>query len=444
MSSRSVDPNPQEEPTHEGKSHGPVSRETLYAEVWAEPMLKVAARYNVSSSFMARVCTRLNVPRPPVGYWAKVAVGKAPKQPPLPEAQLGDELEWTPGGTTQWSSHRVPKVPEAPIRPRGARTKQPSRAGKHPLLVNAEELFVIGRETQAGYLKPHKRLLMDLVASRAGLSRGLEIASRLYDTFESRGHRVVLAPGGQHWPRHEVDEREDTKEKPVNRWVHLWSPGRPTLVSLGSLGIGITIFEMSENVEVESEGVTGRYIRKSEVPESKRKRWNFSDWVQKADMPSGRFCIQAYVSYYHGEWVRQWREKKAGDIDSRLLSIVKELECEAPAIVELVAEGHRQAEIERQRWQEQMENWRREEDEHRRQEALKASQADLLAIINAWAEATRIEAFFLDAESRAADLREDERAALLERLARARQIVGGIDALERFREWRMPEERLTR
>ena len=32
-----------------------VSREKLYEEVWAEPMLKVGARYGVSSSFLARV-----------------------------------------------------------------------------------------------------------------------------------------------------------------------------------------------------------------------------------------------------------------------------------------------------------------------------------------------------------------------------------------------------
>jgi hypothetical protein len=37
-----------------------VSREALFEEVWAEPMLTVAARYGVSSNFLARVCERLN------------------------------------------------------------------------------------------------------------------------------------------------------------------------------------------------------------------------------------------------------------------------------------------------------------------------------------------------------------------------------------------------
>jgi hypothetical protein len=44
------------------------TREKLYEEVWAEPMTKVAARYGVSSSFLARVCERLKVPRSSCGY----------------------------------------------------------------------------------------------------------------------------------------------------------------------------------------------------------------------------------------------------------------------------------------------------------------------------------------------------------------------------------------
>src|SRR5260221_5267187 len=48
-----------------------VPREKLYEEVWAEPMTKVAERYGVSSSYLAQICSRLNVPRPSRGYWAQ-------------------------------------------------------------------------------------------------------------------------------------------------------------------------------------------------------------------------------------------------------------------------------------------------------------------------------------------------------------------------------------
>jgi hypothetical protein len=67
-----------------------LSHDELYAVVWAQLMLKVAARYKMSSSYMASVCSFLNVPRPARGYWAKLAVGKAAVAPPLPQPNPGE------------------------------------------------------------------------------------------------------------------------------------------------------------------------------------------------------------------------------------------------------------------------------------------------------------------------------------------------------------------
>src|SRR5665647_1239225 len=76
----------------------PLTRESMYSLVWSEPMLKVAARYGVSSSYMARICKLMNVPRPERGYWAMLAAGKKPPIPPLPDAQPGNQLAWSRGG----------------------------------------------------------------------------------------------------------------------------------------------------------------------------------------------------------------------------------------------------------------------------------------------------------------------------------------------------------
>lgn len=68
---------------HPGMSS--VTRENLHAEVWAEPMTKVAERYGVSSNYLARICERLSIPRPSRGYWQQLAAGRTPSVPPLPE-----------------------------------------------------------------------------------------------------------------------------------------------------------------------------------------------------------------------------------------------------------------------------------------------------------------------------------------------------------------------
>ena len=75
-----------------------ISREELYQLVWSKPMTKVSEQFEVSSSYMARVCTILNVPRPERGYWAKLVVGKAPPPQPLPDAKPGDQLYWSKEG----------------------------------------------------------------------------------------------------------------------------------------------------------------------------------------------------------------------------------------------------------------------------------------------------------------------------------------------------------
>jgi len=60
-------------------------RERIYEEIWAEPMIKVAKRYNVSDVALAKVCRKLNIPRPGRGYWEKKAAGKpVSKRPALP------------------------------------------------------------------------------------------------------------------------------------------------------------------------------------------------------------------------------------------------------------------------------------------------------------------------------------------------------------------------
>ncbi len=207
-------------------SDGPVSREALYEMVWSEPMLKVAARFNVSSSYMARVCTLLNVPRPERGYWAKLAVGRAPKQPPLTEPRPGDPLEWTRDGTPPERARSLPMPPDRTSRrKRAARSPLPDR---HPLVSGAKPLFEAGRLSwTGGYLKPVKRLLVDLAVTKTGLDKALAFANEFFLALEARDHRVVIAPNSEPFHRAEVDERENPAKG--HHHNNLWSPIRCTV-----------------------------------------------------------------------------------------------------------------------------------------------------------------------------------------------------------------------
>ncbi len=63
-----------------------VSREDLYAQVWAKPMSQLAAQYKISGNGLAKICRRLQVPYPGRGYWARKAAGQKVTQVPLPAA----------------------------------------------------------------------------------------------------------------------------------------------------------------------------------------------------------------------------------------------------------------------------------------------------------------------------------------------------------------------
>ncbi|HHL4081278.1 hypothetical protein [Burkholderia sola] len=59
-------------------------RKTLYDEIWTDPVSTVSKRYGMSDNGLRKVCQKLGVPLPPLGYWSKLRAGKNVKRPPLP------------------------------------------------------------------------------------------------------------------------------------------------------------------------------------------------------------------------------------------------------------------------------------------------------------------------------------------------------------------------
>ncbi len=416
----------------------PVTREDLYKIVWSEPMLKVGAKFKVSSSYMVRVCRRLNVPRPERGYWNKLAVGKALPIPPLPEGRPVDELAWVRDGQnitiTRPLPHPPSKVTKRKSRPKALPTDQ------HPLTKDAKVLFEAGRLSHgAGYLKPNKKLLPDLVVSKTGLDKALTFANQLFLLLEENNHNVIIAPSSALLYRADVDEHEIPRKK---RYVYndLWHPWRVTVVYIGTVAIGLTIIEMSEEAEVRY--VNGNYILEKDYIPPKRGRYAHEHtWTTTKDYPTGRLCLQAYSPYQDTQWIKRWQETKGADLNTRIKSIVRELEQAAEEIAKLVEEAAKRAEIRRQEWEAQQEKWQREAEVRRAAEALKESRTELLQIIDKWTKANNIEKFFLDIEREANNKGEDEKLRLLERLKNARKLIGSIDALSHFLMWRSPDER---
>jgi hypothetical protein len=68
-----------------GQTYNVYDRNILYKEVWERPVIEVAKKYQVSDVAIRKVCKSMNIPTPPLGYWAKLRAGKAVSKPTLPE-----------------------------------------------------------------------------------------------------------------------------------------------------------------------------------------------------------------------------------------------------------------------------------------------------------------------------------------------------------------------
>ncbi|RWB20379.1 MAG: hypothetical protein EOQ40_15035 [Mesorhizobium sp.] len=411
-----------------------ISREELYQLVWSEPMTKVAERFEVSGSYLARVCTVLNVPRPERGYWSKLAVEKAPKPEPLPEARPGDQTSWSKDGELQ-----VPPRPRLPPRRRLDTPVRIPRTKIHGLIRGAKEHFENSRPVDEGaYLRPFKKLLVDITTSKTCLDKALDFANDLFNAFESVGHRVVIAPPDEPLHGATPDERE-VRGKERNPYYHsrLWSPNRPTVVYIGSVAIGLSIVEMSEDVLMRY--VNGKYIRDADyVPPVRSRDYT---WTTTRTLPTGRLRSIAYSPYWRVTWSADWQETKQKSLRPSVKSIVQSVEEAAVDLVGKLEEADRQAEIERIEREAAEERRRREEDRRRVEQSIQDSQDHLGKVIQQWSHVMSIERFLAGVEQRAHELPDDDRGAVLERLRLARSFLGTQDPLDFFRSWKTPEER---
>jgi hypothetical protein len=428
-----------------------MSRQQLYDLVWKEPMLRVGERLGVSSSYMARVCTELRIPRPPRGYWAQLEFGKAPARPGLPEARPGDIPEWSPGdfignneraaGTRAKKDVESDGVKEADptvvIRPRPRLKSKADQ--RHELVMGLKHHFEKTRASDTGILRPFKRLMVDVMSSKENLDAAISAADKLFLTLAARGHRVTIAPSGVQMRRAEVDLRETARKNHYQQAP--WSPERPTVVYIGDVAIGLTLFEMTQATEMQYIG-SSTYVPVSSLSQQQLRRYEQARyWTSTQDKASGRLRLQAYCPSWRVAWVKQWSEAKPGQLASMLPNIVQELEAAGPVLAAQLEAARVEAEEQHRRWQEEDRRRREAEaralQEKRRQEA----RTDLLAAIAAWDEARGIAACFDEVEREAEKLGAEERQQLLTRVALARELLGKSNPLDLLLQWKAPDER---
>lgn len=438
-----------------------VTREALYELVWAEPMLKVAEKFGVSATYLARVCTELRIPRPGRGHWAKLEFGKPSAKSELPAARQGDVTDWRPGdaiGTTERSKRRhaalesIQRV-SAPERPDGdgqpsTRQRFAQRAGSrsHPLLIGVAKHFDKVRESRHddnGILRPYKLSMPDFLTSRDKLGAAIDLARDLYLALESRGHRVAMVGRAEQFSRPNLDLRE----VPTQRYLPTtWAPDRATVVYVGDFPVGLTLFEMTEATEVMYMG-DSRYVPVKSLTQEQQRRFTGHPhhWTTTQDGASGRFCLQAYCGVWDVKWEKRWAETKPKELRSLFPAIIAELESAAPALAGRVEASKAAAEERHRRWEEDSRRRREEAERAAQLKRREDSRAELMAAIEQWDQVRRIQEYFnaIEASLVGSETGQDDKqlSRVRQRLAKARDLVGAIDPLVALLSWKAPDER---
>ena len=180
-----------------------LTREDLYQMVWDRPTVQVAAELGFSDVMIGKICKRMDVPKPPLGYWRKKETGKNVKRSPLPKAtdRTVDSvfLNRTVNATEDVIPREILNLIAKEDLPENQVRIHSSLENAHPLVQRAQLYFeeVDRFQNDAIELPPGEGYL-DISVSASLVNRALRIADGLIKALEDRGYEVVVS-NNQWW-----------------------------------------------------------------------------------------------------------------------------------------------------------------------------------------------------------------------------------------------------
>lgn len=340
-----------------------LSREDLYAQVWSTPMRRLAEQYGISDVGLAKICKRHQIPRPPVGYWAKKEFGKTVEQPPLPATADADLLKVyiresppTPACEEEVEARPVVKDPELlrliqqETDPKNRIVVSSSLRSPHPVVAETKQCLHDATPDQYGKIRPRHldRLShLDVRITKSSVGRVLLILDALAKALERRGHKFELYGDG-------------------------WQ--RATYIKVFGERLSIQLTEKSRQIE----------HKLTEEEKRREDRVGFLYSRPKYDY-IGTGVLELHLMGDHGYALNTWRDGK-----SKIEDCLNDFVIAAYVAVERQRENRRrQEQVEIERRQEEHRRW--EEEQRRREEAARRKELEEMAA--SWAKARQIREF---------------------------------------------------
>jgi hypothetical protein len=180
-----------------------LTREALYGKVWSTPATQLAKQRGISDVAIGKICKKLNVPQPPVGYWQRLRFGRSINILPLPDLVPGGEAVVTisPNASKRSFGPRSPEV-----------LRQVAEEGKPENRIevgnNLQNPHLLVRQTkrslEGGGVDQYGRLwarrnqpCLDICVTPSTLDRALRIMDSLLKALEARKLEVKITNEGR-------------------------------------------------------------------------------------------------------------------------------------------------------------------------------------------------------------------------------------------------------
>jgi hypothetical protein len=305
-----------------------LTREELYAKVWQKPTVKLAEEYGVSDVMIAKLCRKMDIPKPPLGYWRRIETGAKIEPTPLPKATDKTEIYAYINAITDDDIVKLSPEVQAIVDKEALAENQIKIADNfndaHQLVIKTKQ-YIDKTETKDEFgpvALPRGKGFPDLSVSRSQAERALLIMDALIKALEKRGYEV----------------------KVIN----------------DSWGEKTNIIKEGEKVEISLREQTRKVPRELTAEEKKKPPYLLN--IPEEYHSSGKLSIK--INYHYSSYA-VWNDRKNEPLENRLNEITA---CIISVLERLVEEKHQKQEEERRR----QEAIRRREEEKRLREQLEA------------------------------------------------------------------------
>jgi hypothetical protein len=208
-----------------------VKRTVLYDLVWSKPVVKIAKDFGISDVAVGKICKKLNIPKPGLGYWAKKQHGKRTRQTPLPNLRSGDPETYTIKGSMDpnlnLTSELIEKQKTFESTSSNKITVKKTLRNPHPLVEQTllrKKAYDNASYHEFSSLPPG----LAMSVSEESFLRAIRIMDALIKALEKRGYTTTAKSGYDGYTSVRIDGEDiifDIFESSKNVTNPEWKPG---------------------------------------------------------------------------------------------------------------------------------------------------------------------------------------------------------------------------